>query len=197
MPHPPATAAATNARRTTSGSMARRLAIPEQTPPSSARSLSRRRRPCGGGGGGAGARTPPRRSGVTVTPSMFSPRRARTGEAEREQERAADREHHRPEGGEVQLDHVEEVQQQQDAEAGDDQSAHQRADVDRPAPHAGRHASGPPAMRPWRNSSLWRTSTAPSETSASRSSVGTPAGGVRTLGQSTSKPPLSRSSTWA
>src|SRR3954447_21328336 len=114
MPHPPATAAATNARRTTSGSMASRLAIPEQTPPSSARSLSRRRRPCGGGGGGAGARTPSGRSGVTVTPSMFSPRRARTGQPQREQERAADREHHGPEDAEVQLDDVDEVEQQQD-----------------------------------------------------------------------------------
>src|ERR687887_1611190 len=197
MPQPPASAAATNARRTISGSMPTRLAIPAQTPPSSARSLSRRRR-WGRDGGGAGERTASGRSGVTVTPSMFSPRRARAGQAEREQDRAAEREQQRPQGAEVQLEHVEEVEQQDDADGRDDEAADERADVDRPALHAGTHASGPAGSRkrPCRRS-LWRTSTAPRAASGFRSSTGAPAGGVRTFGQSMSRPPLSRSSTSA
>src|SRR3954454_9047761 len=173
--------------------MPSRLAIPEQTPPISARSLSRRRR-CGGGGG---ERTPSGRSGVTVQPFMFSPRRAGAGQAEREQDRAAEREHQRPQGPEVQLDQVKEVEQQHDADGRDDEAAHERADVDQPLHHAGTQPSGPAGSvtrsgpkGPWGGSSLWPTSAAPRPMCAVRSSTGTLAGGRRTLGQSTSKPPL-------
>src|SRR4051794_788693 len=196
-----------NTTRRTIGSMPSRRPSPAQTPPITASPRSRR-----SGGGVAAA----------LMPVMLSASAPFAGQPEREQDRADGAEQRRPQVAEAQVDHVDLVEQEQRAERADDEPGRERGGVE--AIHAASlHAAL--ASTPGLRSATWlppksklrlkalstclppsqsvkldwllTTCSSPMPTSPWITRRFTPASSTGLWRQSTSRPPLSRSSTRA
>src|SRR4051812_12638597 len=192
---PPAAVAAMNAIRSTIGSTPRRRPSPVQTPPISAPSWSRR------SGGGCEA------SGwaALMAPCSQGRRSARAGEPGGEQDRADHGQQQRDQVAEREVDRVDLVEHEDHAERDHADPAHERGGVEVAAGHAVASQTAsfwvpngcPPASakRLPISHGWWTTCSAPMPTWPSITSRLTPAASRGLWRQSTSKPPLSRSST--
>src|SRR4051794_279447 len=183
-----------NTTRSTIGSSPRRRPRPVQTPPSSAPSWSRR---SGGGCEASGC-------GALMAPCSQGRRSTRAGEPGGEQDRADDREQQRDQVAEGQVDGACLVEQEDDPERDHADPPHERRRVEVAPGHAvasqaasfcatacpSASAKRLPISQGW-----WTTCSAPMPTCPSITRRLMPGASRGLCRQSTSKPPLSRSST--